>query len=277
MVVLLTGANGGIGLATLKLLATHKDLYIYASVRRKGALAQANVGENIQEILIDMNDQNSIKTAIEQIKKEKGGIDILINNAGYGLYGAVESIPTEQACEQMQVNFNALAQLCHLCLPHMRRQKSGLIINISSVAGRVGMSFGAYYHASKHAVEGFSESLRMEMRGYGVQVCVVAPGAIDTPWWDNAQKRLFEASNGSTYSQRAQSIARAAKAMLKRKNFSSADCVGKAISKQVERFLSGKSVATRVCVGFGSHFIPLAKALTPTRLYDYFVEKIVKA
>ena len=120
------------------------------------------------------------------ILAEQGRIDVLVNNAGYGSYGAVEDVPMAEARRQLDVNLFGLARLTQLVLPTMRQARRGRIINISSIGGRMGEPLGAWYHASKFAVEGFSDSLRLELHDFDIHVVIVEPGAIRTEWGDGA-------------------------------------------------------------------------------------------
>jgi short-subunit dehydrogenase len=119
---------------------------------------------------------------IERIIAEQGRIDVLVNNAGYGSYGAVEDVPLEEARRQFEVNLFGLARLVQLVTPHMREQKSGRIINISSIGAVIYEPFGAWYHATKFAVDGFSDSLRVELRPFGIDVVLIHPAGIITEW-----------------------------------------------------------------------------------------------
>ena len=131
---------------------------------------------------MDVTDDASMVAGIERIVDEQGRIDVLVNNAGYGSYGAVEDVPIDEARRQFEVNVFGLARLVQLVTPHMRAQQSGRIINISSIGGKFYEPLGAWYHATKFAVEGFSDSLRIELRPFGIDVVIIEPGPIRTEW-----------------------------------------------------------------------------------------------
>ena len=116
------------------------------------------------------------------VLEAEGRIDVLVNNAGYGSFGAIENVSIEEARRQLEVNVFGLARLTQLVLPHMREQRSGTIINVSSIAGKIVLYFGGWYHVSKFAVEAFSDALRMEVKPFGIQVALIEPGGIKTDW-----------------------------------------------------------------------------------------------
>ena len=125
---------------------------------------------------------------------EAGRIDVLVNNAGYGSYGSLEEVPLAEGRRQFEVNVFGLARLTQLVLPAMRAQKSGAIVNISSIGGKIYEPFGAWYHASKFAVEGLSDSLRLELEPFGIRVIVIEPGAIRSEWNGIARDNLLQHS-----------------------------------------------------------------------------------
>lgn len=201
-VVLITGASSGIGRATAELLL-QKGYIVYGLARNSEALQKI---KGLRLIPGDMKDEKSLESAVKKICDEQGRIDILINNAGYGLLGAVEDIPIEQARRQFEVNVFGLARLTQLVLPSMREAGSGLIINMSSVGGRVYFPLGAWYHASKHAIEGFSDSLRLELQEYNIKLVVIEPGLIATNFYKLAEEPLTRYSSNGAYSGVAKAI-----------------------------------------------------------------------
>lgn len=130
---------------------------------------------------------------------EAGGGDVLVNNAGYGLYGSVEEVPLDQARRQFEVNLFGLGALTQLVIPHMREQRSGKIVNISSIGGVAASPYGGWYHATKFAVEGFSSSLRQELNPFGVDVVIVRPGGVNTEWRTPAGDSLKKYSYDGPY------------------------------------------------------------------------------
>ena len=195
--VLITGASSGIGEETVKgLLAAGYS--VYAGARRVDKMQPlADAGARL--LALDVTDEVSINAAVKTLLQETGRIDVLVNNAGYGSYGALEDVPLDEARRQFDVNIFGLARLTQLVLPAMRAQRSGRIINISSIGGKFGEPFGCWYHATKFAVEGLSDSLRMELHPFGIDVVVIQPGAIHTEWASIAREGMMKRSGNSAY------------------------------------------------------------------------------
>lgn len=196
-VVLVTGASSGIGYETALLLAQqgHK---VYAAARRFNLL-QSLSEEDVTPLKLDVTDEASMVACVNHILNLEGRIDVLINNAGYGYFGAIENVTMEEARRQMEVNVFGLARLCQLVLPAMREQRSGRIINTASVAGKAVLYFGGWYNVSKFSVEAFSDALRMEMKPFGIDVVMIEPGGIKTEWGIIAARHLAESSKGTAY------------------------------------------------------------------------------
>jgi len=170
--------------------------------------------ENMQDLIemgghaigMDITDDEQINKAVERILSEQGQIDVLINNAGYAVYGAVEQVSIEDAGRQFDVNMFGLATLTQKILPHMRKQGAGHIINITSIGGKVYTPLGAWYHATKHALEGWSDCLRVETASFGIKVSIIEPGAIETEFSDVMSGPMVELSNGGPYESLANAI-----------------------------------------------------------------------
>ncbi len=196
-VVLITGASSGIGEETVRRLMT-AGYTVYAGARRLDRMKSlADAGAHV--LALDLTDDASIAAAVDTVMQETGRIDVLINNAGYGSYGALEDVPLEEARRQFEVNIFGLARLTQLVLPAMRTQHSGRIINVSSIGGKFGEPFGAWYHATKFALEGLSDSLRMELYPFGIDVVVVQPGATHSEWSQIAHESLLKYSSDGPY------------------------------------------------------------------------------
>lgn len=180
--VLVTGASSGMGKDfAARLLKDGYTVYAAArSVDKMNDLAEAGA----IVLKMDITKDDDIVAAVDQIVAGHGGVDVLINNAGYGQYGPVEETPVETARYQFEVNLFGLARVTQLLLPAMRSNGKGLIINISSVGGKIFTPLGAWYHATKHALEGWSDTLRLELEPHGIDVVVIEPGAIKTGFGD---------------------------------------------------------------------------------------------
>ncbi len=181
-IALVTGCSSGIGLETA--LALARDGYFtYASMRNTGKSSEIEEiakKENLplKVIQLDVDNKDSIKNAISQIIREKNRLDVLVNNAGYGIFGCLEDISVEELKEQFETNFFGVVRMIHESAPIMRAQKSGSIVNVSSVAGRIGFPGSPAYISSKFALEGLSESLRYELSQFGINTIIIEPGVI---------------------------------------------------------------------------------------------------
>lgn len=196
-VALVTGASSGIGLATTQHLKA-LGFNTYAAARRLDHM-EALTSQGIHVIALDLTDENSIRAAFARVAGETGGVDVLVNNAGYGLYGSIEEVPLDQARRQFEVNLFGLSALTQLVIPGMREKRRGKIVNISSIGGVAASPYGGWYHATKFAVEGYSSSLRQELKPFGVDVIIVRPGGVDTQWRTPAGASLKHFSNNGPY------------------------------------------------------------------------------
>lgn len=200
-VILITGASSGIGYDAAQTLARqgHK---VYAAARRVEKMEPLKA-DGVTPMAMDVTDSQSMATGVQTVLEAEGRIDVLINNAGYGYFGAIENVSMDEARRQVEVNLFGLAELTKLVLPHMRRQGSGRIINTSSIAGKMVMPFGGWYHVTKFSVEAFSDALRMEVKPFGIKVSLIEPGGIKTDWGIIAARHLKESSVGTPYEQAA--------------------------------------------------------------------------
>ena len=177
--ILITGASSGIGKETAKLFQS-KGWNVIATMRNPEKEKELNRLENVLVIRLDVLDLDSIDNAIQQGIQTFGKIDVLLNNAGYGAYGPLESFPRERVLRQFNTNVIGLLDVTRAVLPHFRKNKSGIIINVSSMGGKITFPLGALYHGTKFAIEGISESLKYEVEQFGGKVKIVEPGAIAT-------------------------------------------------------------------------------------------------
>jgi len=196
-VVLVTGASKGIGFALAKkLLEGGETVYCAARSIEKMEPLRAMGGKILP---LDCSSPASIETCAQTVLEESGGVDILVNNAGFGLYGAIENVPMADGRRQMEVNFFAPVYLAQLLLPAMRERGGGRIINISSIAGRVYSPLSGWYCASKFALEGISDCMRLELAGFHIKVVLIEPGPVKTEWADGAKNSLLNNSEGTAY------------------------------------------------------------------------------
>ena len=188
-VAIVTGTSSGIGYETALALAK-EGYFTYATMRnttKSGKIKEIAQKENLKINILEMDvdDENSVKTAITQILDEKQRIDVLINNAGWGLWGCVEDVSVNEFKEQFETNFFSIIRLIQEVAPTMRKQCAGTIVNVSSVVGRIGFPASPAYISSKFALEGLSESLRFELAPFGVDVIIIEPGVIKTDFMKN--------------------------------------------------------------------------------------------
>jgi NAD(P)-dependent dehydrogenase (short-subunit alcohol dehydrogenase family) len=204
--VLVTGASSGIGKATAIYLA--KSGYkVYGAARRTDKLQELKE-YGIEPVPLDVSSETSIVACIKKILDETGGLDVLINSAGLGSYGALEDVPLAEAKNQLEINLFGAARLIQLVLPEMRKRKYGKIVNISSVGGKVGLPMGSWYHASKFALEGLSDSLRNEVRQFGIDVIVIEPGGTRSEMTAIGAADLMRVSGNTVYEKLAKSMAK---------------------------------------------------------------------
>ena len=187
------------GEATAVLLS-QQGYEVYAAARSTDKMKHLEAF-GIHVLSLDLTQDESIVACVERLLKQEGRVDVLINNAGYGSYGAVEEVSLDEARRQFEVNLFGLARLTQLILPSMRENASGRIVNISSMGGKMYTPFGAWYHATKHALEGWSDCLRVETKPFGVKVVIVEPGAIKTPWGEIAAENLRKTSGHGAYAE----------------------------------------------------------------------------
>ena len=205
-VAIITGSSSGIGHATALLLARNR-FHTYATMRNiKKSVDIMEIANRerlpLQVIQLDVNDDTSIRNSIEKVISEKQRIDLLVNNAGYGLVGAFEDLSVEEIKSQFETNFFGVIRLTQQVLPIMRKQKSGTIVNVSSGAGRIGFPGMSAYVSSKFALEGLSESMSYELEPFGIKSVIIEPGVIRTNFKKNAvmSKKSLDDSSISPYS-----------------------------------------------------------------------------
>ncbi|NJK41328.1 MAG: SDR family NAD(P)-dependent oxidoreductase [Acaryochloridaceae cyanobacterium SU_2_1] len=227
-VALVTGASAGIGKAIVRQLLK-EGWRVYGAARRvENMVDLATEGANV--LALDVTDEQGMQQAVQDLLAAEGKIDALVNNAGYGSYGAIEDVPMAEARRQFEVNVFGLVRLCQLVLPAMRGAGSGTIVNISSMGGRIWTPIGGWYHATKHAVEVLSDALRVETRPFGIRVVVVQPGIIASEWSGIAARPLEDASRESVYHFLTEPMARV---LRDDSQAASPEVVAKAVSKAV--------------------------------------------
>lgn len=266
-VAIITGASSGIGEVTARGLAK-QGFTVYAAARRaERMVALKDVG--IRPVTVDVTDDPSLVAFVDQVVAETGRVDVLVNNAGYGSYGALEDVPLEEARRQVEVNLFGLARLTQLVLPHMRAQGSGRIVNISSMGGKIYEPLGSWYHATKFAVEGLSDSLRLELAQFGIKVVVIEPGDIKTEWGSIAAESMLATSGGTVYADQAAHMS----TLLTSETGSSPDVVAKAVL----RAATSSRPRTRYAVGRGAKALLYSRRVLTDRGFDRLLMGVFRA
>lgn len=266
-VILITGASSGIGFDAAQTLA-HQGHHVYAAARRTALMEPLKeLGAHVIEM--DVTDETSMIQGVEAVIQAEGRIDVLVNNAGYGYFGAIENVPMEDARRQLEVNVFGLARLTQLVLPHMRKQGQGRIVSTSSIAGKMVFYMGGWYNVTKYSVEAFSDALRMEMKPFGIDVVMVEPGAIKTDWGPIAAKHLKESSAGTAYEEIGTRWANNMDWFYHTNLLSKPSVITKAISRAV----NSRHPKARYCRGRFSVSGRIAHALMPTRWWDAMMRK----
>ena len=265
-VVLITGASSGIGEATAVRLAA-AGFTVYGAARRVDRMATL---PGVIPIAMDVTDDAQVAAAVDRVIADQGRIDVLINNAGYAQYGPVEDTSIDAARRQFEVNLFGLARLTQLVVPHMRAQGSGTIVNISSMGGRIYTPLGAWYHATKHALEGWSDCLRVELKPQGIDVVIIEPGSISTEFTEVLNEHSADVSE--PYRDLAEKVARTSADPRFRSKSSPPSLIADTILKA----LQASKPKSRYMAGY------LAKPLWRLRrfggdgLYDRAVSRILK-
>jgi NAD(P)-dependent dehydrogenase (short-subunit alcohol dehydrogenase family) len=263
-VVFITGASSGIGRATAQLLAKH-NYTVYGAARRIDRLKELEP-QGIKPLVMDVTDETSVSNAVNEVIKNEDRIDVLINNAGYGEYGAVEDVSIENAKKQLDVNLFGLVRITQLIIPHMRKQKSGKIVNVTSIGGKMATPMGGWYHASKFAVEGLSDSLRLEVRQFGIDVIIIEPGGIKTEWAGIANDTMMKASGHSAYSHFAAAAPFAEAAAKATSDDKAPEPV--VIAALIKKAIEARKPKARYVKGFMAKPILFAKKLLSDAMFD---------
>ena len=221
-------------------------------------------GYGVITLHLDITRPEDRERCIDTIIGERGRIDVLVNNAGYGFFGAIENVPETDARNQLEVNLFGLSELCRLVIPHMRAHGSGRIINISSVAGRSVLYFGGWYHVSKYAVEALSDALRVELKPFGIDTVLIEPGGIRTQWGIIAAEHLKASSTGTAYEKDALGEAAIMKKAYSIKLLSEPHKVAKAIVRAVE----ARRPRARYICGFGARTLLFFHSVLPAKWWD---------
>ena len=257
-VVLVTGASTGIGRLCAERLAA-SGWRVFGAARSAGAI-EAAPGSNLDWLPMDVTDDVSVQTAIDTILAQTGRIDAIVNNAGFSMRGSVEDVPMEEARAVFETNFFGALRVCRAAAPALRA-RGGYIVNMSSLAGVVGLPFTGHYCATKFALEGLSECLRYEMRPYGVHVVLVEPGDYRTGI--QANRRTSSETQQGAYAQAFDRF------LQKRQAFAARAPTAEPVAALVEKILNDHAPRLRYVVAMpGQKLLPLLRRLLPQGVYE---------
>ena len=269
-VALVTGASSGMGKEIAKALLKDRFTVIVAA---RGVDKMSDLKEmGAHPLRIDMADQASIQTTVDEIIKTYDGVDVLVNNAGFGCYGTVEETPIDDARYQFEVNLFGLARLTQLLLPKMREKGAGKIVNITSMGGKIYTPLGAWYHASKHALEGWSDCLRLELAAFGIDVVIIEPGIIETGFGGVLMEPMLQRSGGGPYAQLAKNVANATENSYKRGGGSPP----KVIANIVVKAVNSQKPKTRYVAGKLAQPLMFVRKWFGDRIFDWVVMSAAK-
>jgi len=263
--VLITGCSSGIGWATAERLAdvgwrvyaTARDVEKIAPLEERGCML----------LPIDVTDEGSMRSAVEEIERREGAVGVLVNNAGYSQSGAVEAVPMDKVRDQFETNVFGLVRMCQLALRGMRRQGCGRIVNVSSMGGKLTFPGAGHYHATKHAIEALSDALRFEVEGFGVRVSVIEPGLIRTSF-ANAAVGSMDGSKDGPYAGFDEAVARATRENYEQGPISRLAGGPETVAEAIEWAISAQSPRSRYTVTPSARLFLGLRRLLPDRVWD---------
>jgi NAD(P)-dependent dehydrogenase (short-subunit alcohol dehydrogenase family) len=263
--VLITGCSSGIGHATAERLAK-KGWAVYATARRPESISDlAELG--CRTLPLDVTDEESMEAAVRTVEEAEGAVGALVNNAGYSLSGAVESVRMEDVRAQFETNVFGLLRMSQLALPGMRRQRFGRIVNVSSMGGKLVFPGGGIYHATKHAVEALSDAMRFEVRGFGVDVILIEPGLIRTKFGEAAVGTIHQGAEDGPYGDFNAAVA-ATTAGAYEGPMARLGAGPEAVARVIERAISRRQPRGRYPVTASARVMLGLRTLMPDRLWD---------
>ena len=269
-IILVTGASAGMGNTFAETLLQEGHT-VYAVARRLEKMT-ALQEKGAHTLKMDITVEADVKNVVDTIIKNHGQIDVLVNNAGFATYGAVEDTSIEDARYQFEVNLFGLARLTQLVLPHMREKRSGTIINISSMGGVIHTPLGAWYHATKHALEGWSDCLRLEVAQFGIDVVIVQPGAIQTEFGEVMNAPMLKRSGDGPYGKMAHAIAKSVEDSYQAGQSSPPSVIARLITKAIR----ADRPKTRYAAGKYAKLLMGLNKWLPDRWFDRAVMQMVK-
>jgi short-subunit dehydrogenase len=264
-VVIITGASSGIGKVTAEYLV--QQGYVVYGTSRKGNNGDSTLAK-VTMLQLDVCNDESVKNAVEFVLRKEGRLDILINNAGFGIAGAVEDTSTDEVISQFDTNFFGVHRMCKAVMPIMRKQGSGLIINVSSVAAFFTIPYQSIYSATKAAIEVMSEAMRMEAEPFGIKVALVEPGDTKTGFTGSRMTTLEAQSDQSVYAERFKK----GLDVMMRDEENGVDPI--VVAEAIAKLAANKNPPVRVIVGAKYKLLSVAKRILPARIVLYGLSKI---
>lgn len=270
-IALVTGSNSGIGLATSVYLA-RRGYTVWATMRNLDRASELRAIVESEKLPIeiaqlDVCDDSSVKNAVAQIVRKSGRIDLLVNNAGYGLRGAVEEVSLDEWHKQFETNFFGVIRVTHAVLPQMRAHRSGAIVNISSVLGRFAIPFSGPYVSSKFALEGLTETLRYELAPWNIKVILIEPGFIATKFQENAQLAQAAQREDSPYG----AFKRASGRRIQRNIYRAAP--PERVAATIYRAITHPRPKLRYAVGRDARFVLPLRRFLPAGMFERILMK----
>jgi len=266
--VLITGCSTGIGRATAERLAS-RGWNVYATARKLDSIADLK-SRGCKTLALDVCDEASMRSAVETVTRAEGAVGVLINNAGYGLEGTFEETPIDAIRRQFETNVFGLIAMTKLVLPAMRAQRWGRVVNLSSMGGKLTLPGGAYYHATKHAVEALSDALRFEVKGFGIDVIVIEPGPIKTRFGDTAIGSIATPKD-SPYAAFNVVLEKQIREAYEGGPMARFAAGPEAVADVIEKAISAASPRTRYPVTLAARVLMRLRRTLPDRAFDAFL------
>jgi len=253
-VALVTGATRGLGLHLARALA-NRGYIVYGAGRW---LAREETPESFRRLVLDVDDERSVNEAVKKVLAEESRLDVLVNNAGISLAGPLEEVPVAAAQQLFETNYFGAVRMIQAVLPVMRRRGRGAIVNISSAAGKIGVPFQAHYAASKFALEGLSEALRLEVAAFGIRVLLIEPGDVRTQIWE--RRAHYEKEHSPYHTALDRFLA------VKDREMGDRATPPEVAAEEVAEIITGSATGFRHPVARGSRLILWARKLLPDRI-----------
>jgi short-subunit dehydrogenase len=263
--VLITGCSTGIGRATAEHLAARGQT-VYATARKLDSIDDLEA-KGCKTLALDVTSEESMQAAVRTVEEAEGAVGALVNNAGYSQSGAIETIPLDSIRSQFETNVFGLIRMCQLVLPKMREQRSGRIVNISSMGGRLSFPGGGVYHATKYSVEAVSDVLRYEVSGFGVKVVVIEPGLITTSFADAAVGSMESVESDGPYA-KFNEVVRKGTAEVYEGPMRRLGAGPEAVAKVIEKAITARRPRTRYTVTPSAKLALTQRKLVTDRMWD---------